>query len=279
MDIIKPFMLEDTLFRGSFIAADTAISKMMENHAYPKSVQSYLAQTALIALALANGIKYNGVFALQIKSNGPISTLFCDVTHDHKIRGYAIYDAEKLTGDLSTLPTALGSGQMMFSVAQVGQEPYQGVVALSGNSLVDTVQEYFRLSEQINTRLVLRLQGDKGRLILLQQMPDKQDVSAEQKADLWETVSVLLQSVKDIELFSDKLTPAEVLFRLFHANGLTVFADNIPSYECRCYRDKMLTFLKRLSPAERESLYQDGKITTGCQFCNEQYVFTKEDFK
>ena len=32
MNIIKPFMLENGLFRGSFISADDAISKMMENH-------------------------------------------------------------------------------------------------------------------------------------------------------------------------------------------------------------------------------------------------------
>ena len=41
MNIIKPFMLENGLFRGSFIAADDAISKMMENHNYPPVVQSY----------------------------------------------------------------------------------------------------------------------------------------------------------------------------------------------------------------------------------------------
>lgn len=279
MNIIKPFMLEDGLFRGSFIAADDAISKMMENHNYPPIIQSYLTQVALLAVALSAGIKYDGVFSLQIKGNGPISTLFCDVTTDYKIRGYAVYDNERLTGDLSNMNDAIGHGQMLFSVAQIGQEPYQGVVALTGNSLTDTVKEYFKLSEQIATDIVLRQNKTEARLIILQQMPDKQGVSAEEKADLWETVSVLLNSVKDIELFSDKLTPDEILFRLFHANGITVFPDNIPSFECRCYRDKMFNFLKKLPASEREELYQDGKITAGCQFCNEQYIFTREDFE
>ncbi|MBR5129684.1 MAG: Hsp33 family molecular chaperone HslO [Alphaproteobacteria bacterium] len=279
MDIIKPFMLEDGLFRGSFISADDAISKMMENHNYPPVVQSYLTQVALLAIALSAGIKYNGVFSLQIKGNGPISTLFCDITTDYKIRGYAVYDKERLTGELSNMNDAIGHGQMLFSVAQIGQEPYQGVVALTGNSLTDTVKEYFKLSEQIATDIVLRQNKNEARLIILQQMPDKQGISAEEKADLWETVSILLNSVKDIELFSEKLTPDEILFRLFHANGITVFPDNIPSYECRCYRDKMFGFLKKLSSSEREELYQDGKITTGCQFCNEQYIFTREDFE
>ncbi len=279
MDIIKPFMLENGLFRGFFISADDAVSKMMENHNYPQIVQSYLAQVALLAISLSAGIKYEGVFSLQIKGNGPISTLFCDVTHDYKIRGYAVYDTERLTGDLSDMKEAVGTGQMLFSVAQLGQEPYQGVVALTGNTLADTVKSYFDLSEQINTDIILRQKKNETRLIMLQQMPDKPGVSATEKADLWETVSVLLNSVKDIELFSDKLTPDEVLFRLFHANELTVFPDNIPSHECRCYRDKMFNFLKKLPDAERETLYQEDKITAGCQFCNEQYIFTREDFK
>lgn len=279
MNIIKPFMLENGLFRGSFIAADDAISKMMENHNYPPIVQSYLTQVALLTIALSAGIKYDGVFSLQIKGNGPISTLFCDITTDYKIRGYAVYDDQRLTGDLSNINDAIGTGQMLFSVTQIGQEPYQGVVALNGNTLVDTVKDYFKLSEQIATDIILRQNKNSARLIILQQMPDKQGVSAEEKAELWETVSVLLNSVKDIELFSDKLTPDEVLFRLFHANELTVFPDNIVSYECRCYRDKMFNFLKKLPADEREELYQDGKITAGCQFCNEQYIFTREDFE
>lgn len=279
MNIIKPFMLENGLIRGSFISADGAIEQMLENHNYPVVVRRYLSQVAVLALALSAGIKYDGVFSLQIKGNGPISTLFCDVTTDYKIRGYAVYDEERLTGDLSDLNDAVGTGQMLFSVAQIGQEPYQGVVALTGHTLVDTVKDYFKLSEQINTDIVLRQQGNETRLIMIQQMPQKEDIEPEKQADIWETACVLLGSVKDIELFSDKLTPDEILFRLFHANELTIFPDNLPSFECRCYRDKMYGFLKRLSPAERETLYQDGKITAGCQFCNEQYVFVREDFE
>lgn len=279
MDIIKPFMLENGLFRGYYIAADGAIAKMVENHSYPKVIQSYLGQLAVLALALASGLKYEGAFSLQIKGAGPITTLFVDVTHDHKIRGYAVYDQDALPSDTLDIKTAFGIGQMIFSVAQVAQEPYQGIVQLTGTTLVDTVKEYFKLSEQINTDIVVRQKKEAFRCLFLQQMPGKNDVSKEEQADLWETLTVLMNSVKDIELFSDKLSAQDVLFRLFHANQLVVFPDNIPSYECRCYRGKMLDFLKKLSPTERQDLYHDGKITAGCQFCNEQYIFTEEDFK
>lgn len=279
MDIIKPFILEDGLFRGFFIAADETVAAMTAHHKYPKVVKDYLGQMAVLALALSAGIKYDGTFSLQIKSGGPITTAFVDVTKDHKIRGYAVYDEKALPADSKDIKTAFGNGRMIFSAAFVASEPYQGIVQLTGQTLGDTVKEYFNLSEQIKTDLVLRGQKGETRLILLQQMPVKTDVPKEKQDDLFETLSVLMQSVKDIELFSGKLTPDEILFRLFHANELKVFPDNIPSHECRCYRGKMLDFLKKLSPAERADLFQDGKITAGCQFCNEQYIFTEDDFK
>lgn len=279
MDIIKPFMLEDGLFRGRYIVADDALAQMLKLHTYPRVVQSYLKQVAVLALALASGLKYEGVFSLQIKSAGPISTLFVDVTHDLKMRGYAVFDADKLTSGIVPMGEALGNGQLMFSVSQVGKEPYQGIVALTGETLVDSVQAYFTQSEQIKTDIVLREKEDKMVCILVQQMPSTEGVSKERHAELWEMITVLMHSVKDIELFSGKLTADEILFRLFHANGLVVFPDSLPSFECRCRRDKMHVFLQKLSVPEREELFQDGKITMGCQFCNEQYIFTKEDFK
>lgn len=279
MDIVKSFMLEDGLFRGRYIVADDTVDQMLKLHAYPRVVQSYLKQSAVLALALASGLKYEGVFSLQIKSSGPISTLFVDVTHDLKVRGYAVFDEDKLTSGMVPMGAALGQGQLMFSVSQVGGEPYQGVVALAGDTLVDCIKTYFDKSEQIATDIVLRAKDDKMVCLLVQQMPAKEGVSPEQTAELWETVTVLMHSVKDIELFSGKLRADEILFRLFHANGLIVFPESTPSFECRCRRDKMQAFLQKLAAAERDTLFEDGKIITGCQFCNEQYIFTKEEFK
>lgn len=279
MDIIKPFMLEDGLFRGRYIVADETVDAMLKLHTYPKVVAHYLKQAALLALALATGIKYDGVFSVQIKGAGPISMLFVDVTREYKLRAYAVYDPEKLTSGMVGMREALGAGQMIFSVANVGQQPYQGVVQLMGDTLADSLREYFTMSEQIKTEIVLRQKDEKMVCLFVQQMPEKTDVEPEKQAELWEMITVLLHSVKDIELFSGKLTAAEILFRLFHANQLVVFPDMTPSFECRCYRDKMLSFFKKLSEAERVSLFREGKITAGCQFCNEQYIFTEEDFK
>ena len=151
MDIIKPFILENGLFRGFFIGADETVAAMTAHHKYPKVVKDYLGQLAVLALALSAGIKYDGTFSLQIKGGGPITTAFVDVTKDHKIRGYAVYDEKALPADSTDIKTAFGNGQMIFSVASLTGEPYQGIVQLVGQTLGDTIKEYFNLSEQIKT--------------------------------------------------------------------------------------------------------------------------------
>ncbi|MDY6408033.1 MAG: Hsp33 family molecular chaperone HslO [Pseudomonadota bacterium] len=277
MDIIKSFMLENGLFKGSFIAADKTVADIWNKHQYPDVLRPIFADAVLVALALSAGIKYQGVFSLQIKGDGPISLLYIDITTDKKVRGYMTVRDDADLSDKKTLSDLFGRGQLIFSVAGLGQEPYQGVVALTQKTLTETVKDYFRLSEQIETDLVLSHHREEGRCILIQRMPNMAGVSSDQATDLWETVSVLLNSVRPQELFSD-LSPDEILFRLFHANQLTVFEPTTPIFECRCYRGKMENFLKKMPQQERITLYNgDATIDVSCQFCGEKYTFTAQD--
>ncbi len=279
MDSIMSFILEEARFKGVYIGADKAIQDILECHSYPVVVQKILGQGVVLALALAQSIKYQGVFSLQVRSAGPVQSLFINVTHDKQVRAYAVYDEEKLPGEDELTNEALfGNGELLFSVTQLGQEPYQGIVALTGKTLIDTVLDYFRLSEQIKTDLIVRQKDGKTRCLMVQQMPLKAEDDFEEVSSLYETIDVLMNSVKDVELFSDKLAPEQLLYRLFHANDLTVYEPTVPHFSCSCHKDQMRRFLDKLAKNEREELYQDDQIVTECQFCRTQYVFKHEDF-
>lgn len=279
MNFVMPFTLENARFKGVYIAADTVIDEILKCHSYPQVVEKALAQAIVLALALSHSIKYTGVFSLQVRSSGPIQSLYVNVTHDKQVRAYSNYDAEKinLVEDMKN-ETLFGNGELLFSVTQLGSEPYQGIVVLQGETLTEAVLDYFRLSEQIKTDLVLRQKENQTRCLMIQQMPLLKEDDALDIQDKYETTSILMQSVKDAELFYEKLEPEKLLYRLFHANDLTVYEPATPVFSCPCHKDKMKKFLSRLPEAEREELYQDGEIVTECQFCQTQYVFKHEDF-
>jgi len=279
MDSITSFILENARFKGVYIGADTVLTEIFKCHSYPKVVEKILGQAVVCAIALAHSIKYNGIFSLEVRACGPIKSLYVNVTHDKQVRAYATYDEETLPNDDElTNEKLFGNGELLFSVTQIGQEPYQGIVLLSGNSLLDTVLDYFKLSEQIKTDIVLMQQNTRTRCLMIQQMPLKQEDDVMEVANSYETVSVLMKSVQEAELFSEKLPPEKLLYRLFHANDLTVYEPVTPVFSCPCHKDKMKRFLSKLDPKEREDLYQDGEIVTECQFCQKQYVFKHEDF-
>ncbi len=275
MDIIQPFLLEGGACRGAIVRADTTIADIWACHNYPDRLRPVLAQGVLAALALGSTLKYDGVFSLHVRGDGPVSTLFVDLTHDKKVRAYLTYDPKRLPPQADTCADVFGAGQMLFSVAQAGREPYQGVVALNPHSFADTIADYFRQSEQIDTQLVSLSRGETAGLIFLQRMPAPQGTDT---ADAWETANVLMRSITPDELCSDTLPATDVLFRLFHTQQVAVLPTQTPAFACRCSQTWMKAFLQKLPTPERDDLYQDGVLQTACQFCGRIFQFNRKDF-
>ena len=276
-DIIQPFLLEKNTIKGCYINADTAVKTLLNCHKdYDKGTQKQLQEAVLLALALSAGLKYEGTFMLQIRSAGPLETLVIELSDTHQLRGYAV--AHKPVPQEGSLKDIFGTGQLLFSVAQAGQQPYQGVVPLTGNTLADTVLFYFNQSDQIKTDLVLKTKGPHCRCLYIQQLPALSGMNLLDQQDIWETVSVLMHSVQKEELFDEKLPAEKLLYRLFHLSDLKILPSSVPSFGCRCQRETMLTFLKKLPEEQRNSLFKEDKITAECQFCNKQYLFSKKDF-
>src|SRR5262249_61790922 len=137
---------------------------------------SMLGEAIGLAAALAGALKYEGVFTLQTKGDGPIHLIVADVTSDGAVRGYAQYDREKLAKATAALPPGagiggpvprlLGAGHLAFTVDQgEHSERYQGIVELQGATLAECAHHYFRQSEQVEAGLkvaVARWPGAEG---------------------------------------------------------------------------------------------------------------------
>ena len=163
-DIIQPFLLEQNTVKGCYINADKAVQTLLACHKeYDEGTRRQMHAAVLLALALSSGLKFEGTFMLQIRSAGPLETLVVELSDTHQVRGYAV--AKNPVPVDGTLSEVFGAGQLLFSVSQAGQQPYQGVVPLTGDSLAETVLFYFNQSDQIKTDLILDFQGNQGRCL------------------------------------------------------------------------------------------------------------------
>ena len=282
-DLVRPFQIDPFGLRGRLVRLGPALDTIIRRHGYPDAVATLLGEAAALAALLAGALKYDGIFTLQIKGDGPIRLLVTDVTSDGALRGYATFDAEALRqAEASPLrgpvPRLFGAGYLAFTVDQGEHtERYQGIVELTGATLVDCAQHYFRQSEQLGAGLTVaatELPGIGWRAggIMLQRLPSEGDSEAEE--DGWRRALLLLGSASAAELVDPALEADGLLFRLFHEDGVRVYPPHPVAAKCRCSRERVASVLASLPPDDRAAVVVDGAASVTCEFCSTTYVFT-----
>ena len=290
-DFIQPFQVEGqengVALRGRMVRLGPSLNQALAGHDYPSVVSRLLGETVAVALILASSLKYEGVFILQTKSDGPISTLMADVTSAGDFRCYAIFDEQKLSEIMAqegepTLMRLLGVGYLAFSVDQ-GQdtERYQGLTELAGTSLADCAHQYFQQSEQLSTAMVAMAeeQGQVSGALMIQQLPNESGVVKDDEIseEDWRRAVALMSSVSPRELLDDDLPAADLLFRLFHEDGVRLYDASPVQNKCRCSESKVRQTLASFSSEEMEGLYEYNKISVVCEFCKTGYHYSRED--
>lgn len=284
IDVIQPFQVEGPGLRGRLVRVGPALNKALEPHDYPAAVGTLLAETVVTALILASSLKYEGIFTLQTSSDGPIGTLMADVTSDGVFRCYANYDAERVQAvsdenPEASLPHYLGVGHMAFTVDQgADMERYQGITEIAGASMVDCAHAYFQQSEQLQTAMVILADASSSTAgaMMIQQLPEQVNELSEDDED-WRRTVILMSSVKQEELLDAELNPGELLYRLFHEDGVRLYDQQPVRNECRCSQTKVEQTLKSFPREEIEDMREEGVVRVTCEFCKTDYIFKDED--
>ena len=147
---------------------------------------------------------------------------------------------------------------------------------------------WFRNSEQLATHVITVAQrtglGWQSAALFLQQIAEEggqgmAKLSAASIEDEWHTAMVLMSSVQKTELLDPNLRPDELLFRLFHSNGLHVQPFRQMSDHCRCSAEKVETMLQSLSYEQRIELSNEtGHLIVNCEFCKTTRSYHNRDF-
>jgi len=296
-DFVLPFQLEESGLRGRFVRLDAAAERILGQHGYPDAPSTLLGEAMALTAALSATVKFEGKFTLQAQGGkGAVRALVADVDTGGRLRGYAGFDAEAvsaLPADAS-LARMFGGGYLAFTVERGGGEGrYQGIVALEGENLADSVHHYFRQSEQIPTGIRLACGRDEdGRwraaALMVQRVPDgggeaisgaggggapRPDPETWEEDEGYMRAMALLATLGREELLAPDSTAEAVLFRLFHEDGVRVWEPSSVTGECACPPEKFRDLLGRLPRSELEDCKVDGVISVTCEFCGKTEIF------
>jgi molecular chaperone Hsp33 len=295
-DLIQPFRIDPFALRGRLVRLGPTVDRILSQHDYPEPVAAILGEAITLAIVLSGMLKYDGVFTLQTKSDGPVKLLVADVSTEGAVRGYAQYDRDRVeaeparaipkAGGSPSVPELIGSGYIAFTVDQGEHtERYQGIVELAGSNLAECAQHYFRQSEQIQAGIKLSVarSGENGAWraggLMLQRVPPEggYKVIADDVEDGWRRAMVLMSSATPDELVDPELSPRRLLFRLFHEDGVRVFETHPLEARCRCSRERIAGILRSLPREDIDEMRADPVTTVTCEFCNTTYHFTADD--
>jgi molecular chaperone Hsp33 len=238
---------------------------------------------AAAALLSAN-LKFDGTIIMQIHGDGPVQLLVVECDAALRLRATAKL-AEGAAVDehasLQQLVNAHGEGRFAITLdpadKKPGQQAYQGIVALEGESVATVIENYMMRSEQLDTRLWLAADAKVSRGLLLQKLPGDGGKAAPQAdTDVWNRTVTLASTLTTQELLGTDIMT--LLQRLYWEETVRVFDPRHPAFHCGCSREKVGNMLKMLGREEIDSALADlGKLDVNCDFCGQAYLFDAVD--
>jgi molecular chaperone Hsp33 len=273
-DQTQRFLFDQTNIRGEITGLQRSYQEVLSRHNYPEPVRLLLGEFLAAVALLSDTLKFDGTLSLQVRGAGQVRMLMAECRDNHALRAIAQYH-----DDFSPDQPLLGNGQLAITIEPKNGKSYQGIVSINDAdlSLSHALQDYFRQSEQIRTRVWLYADPQLATGMLLQAMPHSaSEGSLEIDDDAWNRVTHLAETITAEEMLA--LDNTTILRRLFHEEEVRVYEERSLVFECTCTRERCATAILMLGEEEAMSVVaEQGDVHSDCQFCHQQYRFSADD--
>jgi molecular chaperone Hsp33 len=270
-DTLHRFLFEHLPIRGEIVRLDSVWQSVVERHEYPPVLKKLMGELCAAAVLLAATLKLKGSMVLQIHGKGAVKLLVVECTGDLELRATAKWEGDLAQGTLQDL---VGDGRFVITLdPKDGNQAYQGIVALEGDTIAEILQNYMTRSEQLETRLWLAADGNVAAGMLLQKLPEQRETM---DADAWGRATQIADTLKADELLT--LNAKKLIHLLYHEEDIRLFDAQTIVFRCACSRENVARMLQMLGREEVESILAErNEIEVHCEFCNERYVFDAID--
>lgn len=265
-DSLQRFIFEETNIRGEIVRLNSSLKTILAQHEYPEAIRLLLSETLMASVLLAATIKFKGHMTLQFQSDSAVKLLVAKCDHELNIRGFAQFDAAILLSEISNI---LGNGQLVVTI-QLDQQvrPYQSIIPIRNNSIIDSLEFYFMQSEQLPTRIRLAVNHEGAVGILLQLIPTQSvnydfPIFAEQLYNRMNDSSLLA--------YDNKM----ILKNLYEEHDIRLFSAKEVNFKCSCDLARMRNAIYLLGEKEANEILQNKHfISVTCEFCCSEYAFS-----
>lgn len=286
MEKKKDRLIRGTALKGKVRAFAVRTTELVDelrrrHDTYPTATAA-LGRTATAAAMMGAMLKGREKLAVMVKGNGPIGQIVTESNALGEVRGYVHHPHTHLpSNSMGKLDVAgaVGTEGFIEVIKDLGlKEPYRGSVPIISGELGEDFTYYFAASEQTPSAVGLGVLVDTdGSVIvaggfivqLLPGLTDAEITEIEQAISTMPSVTTLLdQGLEPEEMLRFLLPDAVVMDELdIH-------------FTCQCSRERVEQTLVSLGQQELERLIaEDETAEVVCHFCNEAYVFDKDELQ
>ncbi len=239
--------------------------------------EAYIYGKAMSALAYMSAClkEEAGEISFTLQCDGGVGDIGGSGNRALFLRGYL---GGKLDGEAGAESErrALGENGSLTVVRDDGyHRPFVGTCAFpKGASFDKILEEYYKISEQLPTRIQTLVEIDEGGrcafagIIVLQPLPFASEEALQKVAAT--DLSAALASLKG--------RGVEAFAKAYFAPDEEVWEAREAIYRCNCSREYLSGVLVTLGEAQlRDIIRTEGAVRVHCHYCNSDYEFTSED--
>ncbi|MBI1363172.1 MAG: hypothetical protein GC134_04235 [Proteobacteria bacterium] len=280
--IVQPFMFDNVPVRGKLLRLNNITDHVPSLEVGENDMATVMAELVTSAVCFATDLKGKAYVTLQVHSAGPLPLLIAKCNWEGTLRAYAKKESDDITKD--DIMRATGDQSIFAVTVDFGRENenYQSFVPIKSTSISASVESYFEQSAQLRTSFRVYTNVTEGKTsaaaVFLQAMPER---GGELEEDDWNRLNMLLDTITEEEILSERISEKGMLIRLFGMDDIIrVFEPQKLYFKEEANRKRMGRALKSLGLATCiDLLDDDGKIEVTDEYSGKTEIFLKDDIE
>ena len=249
------------------------------HNTWPTSTAA-LGRTLTIAAIMSCTYKSGEHLTIKVCGDGPLGQITVETT-DGKVRGFVHNPGVYLSHNNGKLDvaTAVGAGYIEVIKDLHMREPFASTCEIISGEIAEDFTYYFAKSEQIPSAVGAGVLVDPdGKVLsaggfLLQIMPgckEEDIIKLENQLNKMRPIS---------EMINDNMTPEEIMNEITDGDYELLETKEL-SYTCNCSKERFARGIASLGEEEIKDIIETmGQAEVKCNFCQENYLFTKADLE
>ncbi|MEO2077207.1 MAG: Hsp33 family molecular chaperone HslO [Bacillus sp. (in: firmicutes)] len=283
-DYLVKALAFDGNIRAYAVRTTETIREAQERHQTWRTASAALGRTMTAGVMMGAMLKGEDKLTIKINGGGPLGPIVVDSNAKGEVRGYVTnpeVDFESNEHGKLDVRRAVGTDGMLAVVKDIGlRDFFSGQVPLVSGELGEDFTYYFATSEQVPSSVGVGVLVNPDDTILaaggfiFQLMPGTPESVISQVEERLKTIPPVSK------LIEQGLTPEEILAELFGKEQVKILEKMPVQFACNCSKDRFANAIIGLGKAEIDAMIEeDGQAEAHCHFCNEKYLFTKEELE